>query len=294
MQDADLTPPWPARLIERLRTAGLLEAAPQDFHLLTGGYKNHVWRFGNVVVKEFVASALDDNPSFPNLPEHEALVLQHLKGTALAPEFRGFLPETDEGAVLVYDYAWGKPWSGDTAEIARCLLHLHKLPLPPGLRVLPSLDADVLADGDRVLAIAGGDETLEWLRPKPKSLAPPPPVLAHTDLGPGNIIKTQQGLRIIDWQCPGLGNPVEDMVAFLSPAFMILYGLEPHSLEDEGLFLATYGSAPVVDHFHAVRAAFHWRFACYCIYRQRLLSGEVSTRYARALAAECALLTRLR
>jgi aminoglycoside phosphotransferase (APT) family kinase protein len=283
-------PTLPHDIKVRLASAGLAIADDLQMTLLAGGYKNRVWRAGSVVVKVFASAAADDNPCFPNLPQQEALVLKHLKGSGLAPEFRCFLPERDGPAVLVYDYVEGVMWSDGVAAVAGVLNRLRRLAPFPGLRVLPMRAADVLAHGDRVLALAGGDALLSRLRPPIAAEQPCDPVLVHTDFGAGNIIHSAEGLRIIDWQCPGLGSPIEDIAAFLSPAFMILYGLPPHSPAAIDAFLSALEEPALVQHYHGVGAALHWRFACYCAYRRKQLVGKVSARYDSALKANCELL----
>ena len=34
-------------------------------------------------------------------------------------------------------------------------------------------------------------------------------------------------MRLIDWQCPALGDPAEDIACFLSPAMQVIYGAGP-------------------------------------------------------------------
>ena len=83
--------------------------------------------------------------------------------------------------------------------------------------------------------------------------------LVHRDAGPGNLIDTGDRLLLIDWQAPGAGDPVEDLAAFLSPAFQILYGREPLTDDEEGAFLDAYPDAarraPAAAHAAQLRLA---------------------------------------
>ena len=41
---------------------------------------------------------------------------------------------------------------------------------------------------------------------------------------PGNLILGEKGLRLIDWQCPAIGDPIVDIMMFLSPGMHEIYG----------------------------------------------------------------------
>ena len=113
--------------------------------------------------------------------------------------------------------------------------------------------------------------------------------LVHTDCGPGNIVRTRGGLVLIDWQCPGRGDPVEDIACFLSPAMMILYECPPHPSVAHDAFLAAYGSPSVVARYRRDAAAWHYRIGAYCVWRAHRLARRqpaVAALYRRALAAE--------
>ena len=128
----------------------------------------------------------------------------------------------------------------------------------------------------------------------------------HTDCGPGNIIVpsgvTARGAPegghpvLIDWQCPGLGDPVEDLANFTSPAIQILYGLDPLDDAHVDAFLTGYGDDETVARFHRLRRPYHVRLAAYCAYRRRTLrhdQPETAALYSTALDAELDLLARL-
>jgi aminoglycoside phosphotransferase (APT) family kinase protein len=119
--------------------------------------------------------------------------------------------------------------------------------------------------------------------------------LVHTDCGPGNLVRARHGLVLIDWQCPGRGDPVEDIACFLSPAMMILYEAAPHSPAARDAFLAAYPDRAAVARYERDGLAWHYRIGGYCVWRAHRLARrqpEVAARYRRALAAEIELMER--
>ena len=130
-------------------------------------------------------------------------------------------------------------------------------------------------------------------------------VLVHTDCAPGNMVSSPDGLRLIDWQCPGLGDGLQDVVTFLSPAMQVLYGYPVLTYEQEQHFLDTYVVAlgdSVSDakgthaRFHIVRSSHHYRFAAYCAMRVQDTAAsdqKTSHLYGMALQAEIQILHRL-
>ena len=116
------------------------------------------------------------------------------------------------------------------------------------------------------------------------------PALLHTDIGPGNIIVSRDSgaLIVIDWQCPAAGDPVQDAIAFLSPAFQILYSREPLSARQEADFFTAYDDSALEAHYRAMRPFYDWRMAGYCATRMdkyAVSRPEASERYARAMVA---------
>jgi aminoglycoside phosphotransferase (APT) family kinase protein len=117
--------------------------------------------------------------------------------------------------------------------------------------------------------------------------------LIHTDAGAGNVIVTTDGARLIDWQCPARGDPAEDLFAFLSPAFQVLYGNEPLAPGDRDRFLHVYADDDVVARLVALEPSLTYRMAAYCAQRRRRLGDDdppATARYARALQLSLAAL----
>jgi aminoglycoside phosphotransferase (APT) family kinase protein len=292
----------PGALIARLIAAGALDGPPAAAAALAGGYANHVWRLDaadgrRLLLKAFTGRA--DNPLFPNLPDHEVAALHALAGLGVAPDLVAALPASPAGPAAVL-YAWveGEPWRADPAAVARLLGRVHAAPPPAGLRALAVGPAAVAAEGDALLARAspGRRAALAGLRPAPPPDAPPAPrALVHTDCGPGNLIAGPAGLRLIDWQCPGLGDPAEDLACFLSPAIQRLSDRPPHAPDAVAAFLAAYPDPAAAARWRVQGAAFHWRIATYCLWRAEALAEsrpEAARAYADALALERAFLGR--
>ena len=269
--------------------------------LLAGGYRNEVWKVrtanGFVIEKRYAEDPGSPNPMYPNLPDHEAAALAHLAGTGCAPELVSYrAAHAHEGALVVYRFVAGAQWRRGTADVARLLSNVHRAPPPKGMRRLHRSATEALAHADAVVAdtpSAAARARMELARPtgmvhRPVRRAS----LVHTDCGPGNLVRGTHCLVLIDWQCPGLGDPVEDVACFLSPAMMILYRMPPHGPAARAAFLDTYGG-DTVERYTRDGPAWHYRIASYCVWRAHRLARSqpvVAARYRAALDAELRLL----
>jgi aminoglycoside phosphotransferase (APT) family kinase protein len=238
---------------------------------LTGGYLNQVFRLRGEgidwVVKRFLPET--ELALFPNLPEpeHRAMALANRLG--LAPKPVAFI-ERPELTVLVYGYVEGEMWRDGIADVAAMLKRLRAAD-PSGFRAVPMTPDGILEEGEAFLPKIAPErrQRMEAARPQPIRIAPAKPVLLHTDIGPGNII-VERGtgrLVVIDWQCPAAGDPVQDAIAFLSPAFQILYSREPLSAALEAEFFAATDDAAFKARYDAVLPFYDWRMAGYCAMR---------------------------
>ncbi len=298
-----------ALLVER----GLAEPSREiQLELLTGGYRNRVYRWrrasplSDAVVKVFVESP--DNPLFPTLPEHEAGALSLLAGIGLAPEPLAYEIDPRLGHVLVYVMIPGEAWSSGAAAVGRLFRRVHAVDTSAaalGFRHLV-VAADHIADEARAILgradFSALSRQLSRLIDRAVAAAAPidgPRCLVHTDPGPGNVIVGPDGPRLIDWQCPGMGDPVEDLAGFASPAIQILYEHEPLTAHDIVDLLDGYDEIPTGNEsarsatarFAAMAPLFSARTAAYCAYRMSALARsepKVSARYADALRAEIA------
>ena len=203
-----------------LRAVGLHPGGDLRAKPLSGGYLNAVFRLRGEgldwVVKRF---AVDLPPSlYPNLPEAEYLALQRLSPLQAAPRPVAFFP--GDAPVLVYEFFAGEEWSGDLAAVADLLRRIRRADIS-GFRNVPMQPRDILDQAEIFVAHCSVDlrDRLRAARPEPVAVPEVARGVIHTDLGPGNLIAGADGLIAIDWQCPAAGDPVEDLVAFLSPAF---------------------------------------------------------------------------
>jgi aminoglycoside phosphotransferase (APT) family kinase protein len=238
---------------------------------LSGGRTNRLWRVGDLVVKRHDPAAA--SPLFPNSAADEARALAAFAPLGLAPRLRAAGPDW-----VIYDHLDGAVWTADPAPVARMLGRLHALPpTATGFRAMPNGSAALL---DQARQMAAGLD----LPPPPPDPALPPvaPRLLHGDAVAGNVIVTPDGPRLIDWQCPGLGDPAEDIATFLSPAMMWLYSGRILTAAERAAFLSAYPDRAVTDRFLALEPVFRWRMAAHCAWRAR--RGDAG--YARALRLE--------
>lgn len=266
--------------------------------LLAGGYRNEVWKVrsdrGWVIEKVYVEDPGDANPMYPNLPDHEAAALATLGPRGLSPRLLSFEP-----GVVRYRYVAGTMWQRGVGLVAELLHEVHSGPVPRTLRLLCGSAADARRHGDEMVAAvpARAAAALVAVRPAVASSATVRRrSLVHTDCGPGNLVRTRSGLVLIDWQCPGRGDAVEDVACFLSPAMMILYQCRPHTPGAHRSFLHAYADRAVIARYERDAAAWHYRIGAYCVWRAHRLARrqpEVAERYRRALAAEIAFIEAL-
>ena len=311
-----------AAIFAVLKANGILHGGPPDalsLELLTGGFWNRVYRLRSKedtamdwVVKQFVQVAV--NPMFPILPTAEFAALQFLEEQACAPKPIAFIADSPVGSLLVYEYVQGSSWNGDLEAAATLLARVQRIPINAfaihAFRKLPSESPELLDHADEMLQrhpSALGDSVRE-LRPLVSIQAVHPShreVLVHTDCGPGNMVSSPDGLRLIDWQCPGLGDGFQDVVTFLSPAMQLLYGYPVLTDAQERQFLGAYFSAldqtpsdsqETQARLHGIRSSHHYRFAAYCAMRTQdtFASDQKTSRlYGVALQAEIQILHRL-
>lgn len=265
-------PPDPAKAALAQIDPGLAQAV---WTPLLGGRTNLVWRAGDLVVKQYDPTAA--SLLFPNDPRAEATALRALAPHGLAPELRA------AGlGWLIYRHIPGSLWQGNPAPVARMMHRLHRTAPHPDFRILPNGSTALLA---QATTIAQG---LALPPPPPDPGLPPvPPCIVHGDAVAGNILHGPMGPILIDWQCPGLGDPCDDLAAYLSPAMQWLYTGQPLAPGDRDAFLAAYPDAATVARYRALAPLLHWRIAAHCAYR----AARGDADYAAALSLECAALT---
>lgn len=282
--------------VDFLRRHDLTAQTALHVEPLSGGYLNAVYRVRgdglDWVVKRFAESA--ELTLFPNLPDAEHLALHRLAGLQAAPRPIAFVSAPSSAPVLVYEFWRGGPWDGDLPAVAGLLRRIRSTDAID-FRTVPMLPHDILRQGDTFLPLCGPSDQTRLAAVRPAAIDVPAvrPSLIHTDFGPGNLIGGTVGLIAIDWQCPAAGDPIEDLAAFLSPAFQILYGRKPLHDAEEQIFLAAYDDDEAVTRLHLLRGYYDWRMAAYCAMRAVQLAVTRPEAAARYRAATAALLARL-
>ena len=250
-----------------------------------GGRSNRVWRCGDRVVKLYLGQG--ENPLFANDPLREAAALAALSGTGMVPTLQG-AGRFEGFNWLIYGHITGAPWQQGSGHVAQLLGRLHDQPefsgLPRGVNGSAALEEQV----DSILmACPSGDALVTQLRQaRPIGQVPALAQLAviHGDPVPGNLLAHDGTLTLIDWQCPQMGDPSEDLALFLSPAMQLLYRGKTLSPREEEAFLAAYPDPRVVGRYLSLKPWFHWRMAAYCLWRS--VQGNPQDR--RALDLELA------
>lgn len=253
---------------------------------LTGGRTNRVWRVqaadGDFVCKLY--RGRDDNPLFANDPHAEFACLTALAGQSIAPE-PGRILERAAGTVLLYRYLEGPVWRRNVEPVAELLRRVHAISPPVGLRNSPVGADAVLAQAEGILASVSDSAARLLLEFRPAVEAPPPALcFLHGDVVPANLLQTPEGLRLIDWQCPALGDPADDLACFLSPAMQVVYGRGPLDAEQAEAFLLAYDDPRVAERYRAMRPAYNYRMAAYCLWRVQQGNPDYRTAFEAELA----------
>lgn len=283
-----LTLPLPPKVLRDSVSAHLPWATHGEWVALFGGRTNCAWHVTgqdatqSAVLKLYRAPAR--NPLFPNDPAAEAALLDHLATTNIAPQLIANF-QTEIGTCNLYQAIPGTPWSSGVTDVANLMQRLHAIAPPSGLRQSPNGSDAILAHADKILSMCHSTAALHGLRPK--GTVPPTdhPALLHCDIVPGNLIQNETGLHLIDWQCPAIGDPAEDIAVFLSPAMQILYRGEALQTSDVNQFLDTQEKAQAIRH-RMLAPFYHYRMAAYCLWQ----SQNDRPDYAEGYAAECAAL----
>lgn len=276
---SDLLPSHiPTDLILAAESAAV-ELIGQDWTPLRGGRTNQTWKVGSAVVKAYSKNA--DTPLFPNDPGAEAWALKYLSRSGLCPELIATGP-----TFVIYRYVKGDVGGRSPEAVGKLLAKLHAYvpPLGHGLRMAP-MGKEFR---DHALSIAGRDLPQLPPCPEPPPLVPEGAKLVHGDAVFGNIIDGAAGPVLIDWQCPALGDPIEDIAAYLSPAMQWLYGGKAVSTADRDRFFVGYACQKTKDRYLAMAPILHWRLAAHCLWK----AAKGHTDYAQALSLEVAGLTR--
>ena len=237
------------------------------WHTQAGGRTNKVWRLlgeKDLVCKLYLETKT--NPLFNNTPEEEYRCLLLLDGSDIAPKPYKFL-KTPFGEVLLYIFIKGETWSNDVSTVSGLLTRIHKHKYPKDLRILSNLPSEIKQSGFEIINRLNGYHKNELMNICPDvSISDIEPVLLHTDVVPGNLILGNEGLRLIDWQCPAIGDPILDIMMFLSPGMHEIYGSGKLSMKDHEAFLMNL-SPKLRNRYNIIGPLYHWRLAAYCFWK---------------------------
>jgi thiamine kinase-like enzyme len=237
------------------------------WHSQSGGKTNKVWRLNgdkDLICKLYLDT--NNNPLFNNFPYAEYECLKWLEGSGIAPKVYEFL-ESPFGYILLYYYIDGLTWKKDVGLVSDLLKRIRKHEPLKTLRTLSSLPVNIKADGLNILNKLESPYKENLLEACPEVIVPDiEPVLLHTDVVVGNLIFGNEGLQLIDWQCPALGDPIVDITMFLSPAMHQIYGLRDFSIIDYENFLAEL-SPKLRERYYTIGPLYHWRLATYCLWK---------------------------
>ena len=250
---------------------------------LAGGRSNYVWRAGNIVVKLY--RECRNNPLFSNDAQLEQASLTWLAGTGMVPRL------IDAGTFdgyrwLAYSHITGTVWQAGTAHVAQLLGRLHNQPGFSGLPMGCNGSSELAVQTRVILAKCRDSAHLRALVPSGPVAKLAQPVLIHGDPVPGNLVEHDGNLTLIDWQCPQLGDPAEDLALFLSPAMQLLYRGSPLTQDEEDVFRSAYPNKGVLARLQALKPWFHWRMAAYCQWK----AEQGCSRDREAMALEVAAL----
>lgn len=259
--------------------AHALPALDQPWQRLVGGRVNALWRVGNTVIKQFQNAG--GSPLFPNDAAAEATALSLLAPHGMAPKL---LAQGQHW--LAYQYCPGSPWQSGTAQIADALTRLHRIPAPVAMfRAGANGSAQLLRQAQAIAALCSAA-----LPPPPSDsgIPPGPACLIHGDVVPGNLIAHSGKITLIDWQCPAIGDPTEDVATFLSPAMQSLYRGAPLTVEEVSAFRAAC-PPHIMNRYDQLAEIYHWRMAAHCQWKAEQNAPD----YAQAMQLELAALQRL-
>ena len=253
---------------------------------LEGGLWNDAVRVDtgerSFVFKTF--SKVDKDAFFPNSATDEAEALRRLSEFDVSPKFVAMWPEEN---LLVYEYVTGSTWAGDVEAVAK-LLKRKEAADPTGFSLGQFIPTELLAEGDAIFGKCHSSKPP--LRPPPIDILPPDHLsLIHRDIGPNNLVGVGDGLRLIDWQCPTMGDLTEDIYSFLSPAFHIVSERDALTPLETARFFHALDLPSSKTRYEQLAPYFAWRMTAYCCWRSETHHDpSIRERYRRASAAEYA------
>ena len=191
-----------------------LASQPEVLSELIGGKTNHSFLVASGSFKAVVRINAANDSSLGIDRVRERKILQLLQPT-------GFVPELffSSGEVLVADYCEGSQWVTadlDDTDNRRAVNHMLKQIQSITVTDLEArnyfnyctayinqLDQSLISDSliEKILLAAAAIDASVWT-----------PVICHHDLVPENIIVTDAGLVLLDWEYAAMGHPALDYI----------------------------------------------------------------------------------
>ena len=255
---------------------------------LAGGRTNPVFKIEAASPLVCKLSCLSgETPLFGNRALDEAAILKHLEGSELAPSLVDVLA-VPQGEVLVYSFVEGEILTQTTPAAIRVLRHVHQAELPLDLPHLEGSSEAIIQKTKTILESLPPQKAMAISLCEPKIDMPDTltPCLIHGDPVPANFIQSKGKLTLIDWQCPAIGDPCEDLAIALSPAMNAVYGGGALTAQQVKECLNAYGDRTVSDRYRKLAPLFHWRMAAYCAWKVQ--QGDKD--YAKGIKLELAAL----
>lgn len=194
--------------------------------------------------------------------------MKQLSGLGLAPVFHS-AGRIKKWNWILYQHVTGSPWSRNVMKVAELLARLHAQPPFANLPAGPNGSDALVAQIHRIVD-ATNEGARSWLQDlRPSGNVPPTPnrTIVHGDPVPGNLVSQGDKVTLIDWQCPCLGDPAEDLAMFVSPAMQYLYRGRPLGSDQVTQFLAAYPDRKVANRSRLLSPWYHWRMAAYCLWK---------------------------
>ena len=263
-----------------------LELAPKDadWTWLEGGKTNKVWRVDNFVVKLFCPERR--NPVFENDPMVEQRVLNALRVTGIAPKLI-YSGKVLDANFSVTEFLNGPKWSQNAESVGALLKMVHGLDVADGFPTTLGGHLALKQQAQTLLPQCAPQHQKDLVRLQPVNEVGDTQkrCLIHGDAVPGNIVVTETGPKLVDWQCPAISEPSIDVAIFLSPAMQNLYRGKPLTPNEEAAFWSGYSDADVKNRTEELKPWFHWRMAVYCAWKVATGFPEYGEGYALELDA---------
>jgi aminoglycoside phosphotransferase (APT) family kinase protein len=241
---------------------------------------------GSLVLK--VSRPDRETPVFDNRPQDEWAILCALSSKGIAPMPVSKSIGADGTHLLIYQFEAGSNGASDATALAQLLRTVHAAPTPDYLPARNGNSGHLMAEADRMCADMPLPDWIAALRPPLPHATPGPRCLVHRDPIASNIISDHAGTPLlIDWQCPAIGDPLEDIAHATSPAMSYVYGGDEPFCAHE--VLDAYGDSALIRHASAFLSLYRWRMICYCHWKA-MQGAQI---YADAMVREAEALERV-